>query len=60
MLVGYTRQRVQAAASSTCQNYTFHLSLYFPGLIRKDVRATRVADYCWEQIESQLNTSAAH
>src|SRR5271156_574560 len=30
MLVGYTRQRVQAAASPTCQNYTFHLPSISP------------------------------
>src|ERR1700733_4051315 len=59
MLVGDTRQRIQTAASSTCEDHTFHLFLYFPGLIQFRVRAARVANYCREQIESQSNTWAA-
>jgi hypothetical protein len=60
VLVGHARQRIQAAAGTTCQNYTFHLSLYFPGAYSFETSCAGMADYCREQLESQLNYCAEH
>jgi hypothetical protein len=48
---------LRAGAVSSWEGRAVHLSFYLPDSVQFGARAATRADYCWEQIESQLGYS---